>query len=491
MVRALLILIAIVVAAWGFVWLADHPGAVELDWGGYHIETSAAFLAAALAGLALVVALIIWGLVTLLRAPRKIARAQADRARRKGYEALTRGMVAVAAGDTAGAQKQVQKAEVLLHEPPLTMLLSAQAAQLAGDEKVATKYFKAMLETKDTEFLGVRGLLSQAMKDGDHELALNLAERAHRLRPDSDWVNTSLFDLQVRAGKWGDAEGTVGGAVKHKLLDAPTSQRRQALLNYELSLKASADGQVAEAIKRARRATEQAPDFVPAAVRHAQLLLDEGKVRKVATAIEGAWGRIPRADFLPIYVEAKKAEDKLQKVRAAQKLAKSNPDHAESHLTIARAALDAELWGEARKHLTPLSQENPPARVCRLMAELEEAEHGNTELARAWLVRATMAEPDPAWICGSCGAVVADWTPTCGKCQSFDSLSWRAPAVVLPLAAMEMPTAALAAPQANGEEAADEDTAEVTPAAALEHGEASGDVSLTSPAEPVKEGSGA
>jgi hypothetical protein len=43
-------------------------------------------------------------------------------------------MVAVAAGDAAEAGRQAKRADALLGDPPLTMLLSAQAAQLNGDD---------------------------------------------------------------------------------------------------------------------------------------------------------------------------------------------------------------------------------------------------------------------------------------------------------------------------------------------------------------------
>jgi HemY protein len=49
------------------------------------------------------------------------------------------------------------------------------------------------------------------------------------------------------------------------------------------------------------------------------------------------------------------------------------------------------------------------------------------EASRAWLARAVTAPPDPAWVCGSCGARAASWRPRCGNCESFDTLAWTAP----------------------------------------------------------------
>src|SRR5262249_57792128 len=100
--------------------------------------------------------------------PRRCARGGADNRRRKAYRALTQGMVAVAAGDAGEARRQAKLAGTLLNDPPLTLLLAAQAAQLDGDERAAEKYFRAMLDRPETAFLGLRGLLMQSLKAGNN-----------------------------------------------------------------------------------------------------------------------------------------------------------------------------------------------------------------------------------------------------------------------------------------------------------------------------------
>src|ERR687888_327363 len=69
-------------------------------------------------------------------------------------------------GDAVEAQRQAKQAGDLLNDPPLTLLLEAQAAQLGGDEKAATRYFRAMLDHPEASFLGLRGLLMQSLKTG-------------------------------------------------------------------------------------------------------------------------------------------------------------------------------------------------------------------------------------------------------------------------------------------------------------------------------------
>src|SRR6185312_9115021 len=119
----------------------------------------------------------------IMGAPGALLEGWGESRRRRGYRELTQGLAAVAAGDGVEAQKHARKAERLLAEPSLTLLLSAQAAQLADDRVAANRAFTAMLDDQQTAFLGLRGLITQALRDGDQAKALGFAKRAFELRP--------------------------------------------------------------------------------------------------------------------------------------------------------------------------------------------------------------------------------------------------------------------------------------------------------------------
>lgn len=437
MFRALrfLVLLALLIAA--VLWLTDSPGEIRAQWRGYEVHTSAALMFAVVALLMIVSAGVYRAWVALRHTPGTIAAAWRERRRRRGYEALTRGMVAVAAGDPAEAQKHSKRAEVLLNEPPLTMLLSAQAAQLGGDDKAAEGFFKAMSERPETEFLGLRGLLSQALNKGDRERALDLARRAYRLRPASEWVAATLFDLQAQSGQWLDASVTNDELGRRRLVDRATADRRKGVLAFEQARQARANGDPAAEFKHLRQAHDLAPDLIPAAARLAHLLAADGKERRAVGLIEKAWITVPHPDLARVYLTARRADDALAAVKAMERLARANPDHPESHLALAQAALDAALWGEARKHLDLVlgaaAHDGYAGRALRMLAAVEEGEAENPAQAREWLLRAAMADPDNAWVCGTCGNAAADWTVTCSNCGQFDGYSWRTPPHAGPL----------------------------------------------------------
>ena len=456
MLRAFKFLIVIALLAFASAWLADHPGRVSLTWENWRVDTSVGLMVSIVAVMAIAAALIYRFWLSLRRAPASIKNALHERRRRRGYEALTRGMVAVAAGDAPEASKQVKRADVLLGDPALTLLLSAQAAQLTGDETAATRFFEAMRERPETEFLGLRGLLNQALKQGDGAAALGLAHQAHRLNPKSRWVGSTLLGLEVRQGQWQDAALTLKSAVKNKAVDPVRGRRQGGVLALQLSFEAERDGDAAAALKQARRAVDLAPTLVPAAVRLARLQAGAGKAKQAEATLEAAWGRSPHSDLVAAYLDSARSAgsiDPIENVKAVQRLIGKDAEHQESRLALAEVALAAELWGEARKQLELLVETGAPARVCRMMAQLEEREGGDAAAAHDWLMRASMAPPDPTWVCNDCHATARRWTACCEHCSSFDSLRWEVTGGE-PLAAIgsasELPSTAarLASPQA-------------------------------------------
>lgn len=448
MIRALKAIVVIAVLVAASVYIADRPGSVAITWQGWQAETSVAVLvlATVVVGFA---AAVLYNLARfIVRGPRAWLEQRRERRRRDGYRALTQGMVAVAAGDAEEAQKLARKADALLAEPPLTLLLSAQAAQLNGDESAAARYFNAMLERPETEFLGLRGLIMQALKAGDDATALKLAERARVLRPRTPWVLQSLLELQARAGQWPAAEATLAEAARRKTLPAPQNRHRQAVLLHEHAATAEAENRPGEAIRLEAKAHGLAPHFAPIVFRYANMLNVRGRNRRARRIIETAWRAAPQPLLAASYRALYADEPPLLRLKRLERLAAFRPSHVESHLMLAAAALEARLWGEARRHLAAAGAEdadNAPPRLCRMMAELEEAEHGDLAASRAWLARATTATaPDPAWVCESCGAETATWTAVCGNCRGFATLAWSETA--RPGARRALPAMTAAAP---------------------------------------------
>jgi HemY protein len=449
-----LILAALVAAA---VYFADRPGQVEIVWQGWLVGTSVGVLAAVVVLIGSAVALLFWLVSRIVHSPRAFLRRRRERRRRAGYRALTRGMVAVAAGDPQEARRCARRADALLADPPLTLLLSAQAAQLEGDDSAAKRFFTAMLDRSETEFLGLRGLLNQALRDSDQKTALRLTERAAVLHPDTAWVIESLFDLEVRQGLWEAAQQSLGRAAKSGIISRERARHHRGVILYELSVAALANGDRRRGMNLAAQAPNLAPDLAALTAHYARLLLEARRTGPAAKAIEAGWRTTPHPELAQLYRRLCDGDTPLARFKCFERLAAQNPDAREGHLVLAEAALDAQLWGEARRHLDqallapappvmamPANSHSPPPaaaqrtenegligptpRLCLLMARLDEAEHGSTAGMRVWLDRAVTAMPDPRYMCASCGAETQEWRSLCRRCGGFDNLAWRTPA---------------------------------------------------------------
>ena len=455
MARALAVFILLGLGALLAAWLADHPGDVAIDWQGWRLETSVAVAAVALAllsvGLAAGYRFWLW----LRRAPAGITRARAAGRERRGYDALAEGLVAVAAGDVAESRRLASRTEVLLGRPPLALLLSAQSAQLSGDEVATEHHFKAMLERPETEFLGLRGLLVQARRQADRQAALKYARRAHALKPGSPWLLDTLCALQAAAGLWGEAETTLAAAQRQQALDPAQGRRRRAVTLLGQAQEAERGGQAGRAAKLAGAAHQAAPELVPAALMAARLTAAAGRARKAAKTLERSWRETPHPELCATWLALWPGDDAARRLRRFRRLEAARPEHFECRLALAGLLVAARHFEQARQELAPLlgpADDLPEARVCRLMADLEEAENGQSEVVRDWLLKTEAAPPEATWGCRGCGRAVAEWTPNCGHCGAFDSLHWAPPGAHRELAEASPagpPPAATIAPAAN------------------------------------------
>jgi HemY protein len=295
---------------------------------------------------------------------------------------------------------------------------------------VARQRYTALLGAKEGAFLGLRGLIGQALRAGDSEGALRLAARAQELRPNAGWAFETLFALQTRVGRWEAARDTLAAAVRRHLLPQARAEHHRGVILYELSRATEGEGDARRALTLAGSAATLVADVAAPAVRYARLLIADGRQRAARRVVEAAWRTAPHPDLARIWGELGSSQPALGLVGWFERLAACNPASPESALALAEATLAAQLWGETRRHLGQVIEGAPEAatpRVCRLMAQLEDSEHPGQGRGRDWLDRALVAPPDPGYLCARCGAGNAEWRALCVHCQGFDTLAWRMP----------------------------------------------------------------
>lgn len=397
-------------------------GEVRLVWLGYELTTSMPFLLLVLLVIAIGMAYCMRFLSAVLGLRRWFAHYRQRRRYARGHTALSRGLVAVAAGDAGRARREATRAGDLLQDQSLVLLLAAQADQLDGNEEAARGKFERMAARDDTAFLGIRGLLGMALRRGDETTALDLARRAYELQSSTPWIQQVLFELQVRHGLWKDAQSTLTRATRQGVVPPEDAARKTAVLLLQRADQADSQGRRQDALHLMRDAHAKAPTLVPVVTRFAETLIASGNSRKAIKLIEQAWSAQPSADLAAVYRRTRTGP--IAAVKALQRLVRIRPDHPEGRLALAEAAIEARDWTEARAQLRTAAELEPApsGRLCTLMARLEEGENGDTGAAKDWLLRANAARFFTVWECSQCGAVSESWEALCGSCGAFDSL---------------------------------------------------------------------
>ncbi len=431
MLRILIFLAIVFLLGLGFSWVADNPGLVTITLpgqgeGAVGRQFEVSFLLAMVALVSFIAFIMIsWAIIrSIWNSPVIFARWRKGRRMERGYSALSRGMVAAAAGDAASARKLVRESGKLLSNEPMVELLDSQTALLEDKHDVAQVKFESMLAKPETRLLGLRGLYVEAERQGAKEAAAHYAERAMELAPDAPWAGTALLRHQSTSGDWEGALKTLEANRWSNKLTRDENNRLKAVLQTAQAMSVE-NSNPDQARKLALSAHKLAPSLVPAAVIAARLSSRLGDLRKASKVLETTWKIEPHPEIADAYVHVRSGDSAVDRMKRARLLAAKRENHVEGKFAIAEAAIDAKDWASAREALASILRSKPTERACLLMADIEEAEHGDRGRMRDWLSRAVRAPRDPAWTAD--GYVSEHWAPISPISGKLDAFEWKVP----------------------------------------------------------------
>ncbi|MCF6232433.1 MAG: heme biosynthesis protein HemY [Rhodobacteraceae bacterium] len=433
LIKILAFVALIAVLAEGAGHLMESSGGIQITVAG--TEYTLAPLQSVIAGLALLVVVwVILKLLSLLVATLRflngdetaISRYFDKNRERRGYQALADGLMALASGEGRLAMSKAAKAEKYLGKPELTNLLTAQAAELAGDTQKATEAYRMLIATNATRFVGVRGIMKQKLAAGESDTARKLAEKAHAMKPKHPEIQDVLLRLQAQAQDWAGARNTLSAKLKSGSLPRDVYRRRDAVLALSEARDIVDEGKSVESREKAIEANRQSPDLVPAAALAARGYIDAGKPRLATRVLKKAWEAQPHPDLAAAFAAIVPDETPEQRVKRFEVLTRIHPEHVETRLVQAELLIVAADFPEARRVLGGLTDKGD-ARAFTLMAAVERGEGGSDAVVQGWLAKALGAARGPQWVCDNCQSIHREWVPVCTRCDSFDTLSWKTP----------------------------------------------------------------
>lgn len=414
------------------IGLADQPGTAHIVWHDTVIDTSAAFLAFCVAAIAYAFHLLLRLFDFLRRGPTLWRMGRAIDKIRQSQKNITLGLIALAAGNATEAGRLAVAARKS-GDPSITsrwlqaitsQWLQAEAARLAGDHHTAHGLYAELVRDRDAAVLGYRGLIMAAKRADDWQQVDQLADALAAVKPDTPWLNLIRLQSAVRRGAWDAAETALKAVRKTRLLDVPTARQTTAAVRLAVARAAFINGDADQALRAAEQATQQAPDWLPATIGLAQALTALKHHRTAKRLIERSWMTMPHPQLAEIFTTH--AATPLDAFKLIEGLCRKNENAPASRLALAEAALAAQIWGEARRHLmASVNDRTATQTTYRLLGQLEQREHGDDRAAAAWILRMQAAPHDVVWLCRACYGRHEAWQPNCGHCGSFNRINWQ------------------------------------------------------------------
>ena len=223
-------------------------------------------------------------------------------------------------------------------------------------------------------------------------------------------------------------KGIFPGVEKVKITKYLTKQRwarHQAML-YWLKLQDSKLLSVSEKEKLYLKVFEIAPDWTANVQQLVEHYLHHRAFSKAQKILMDAFKQYPHRILGDLWNEVFHEMEPVDRYRTMEKLIANQADHPESQISLARGAMKAQLWGQAKEHLDHLLSHGYTRTGCTLMAELMEQQYpGKFDLAREWWQRALQHSEDYEWQCNSCYSHFANWQLICSHCQAIDQVHWQ------------------------------------------------------------------
>ncbi|MDA9053292.1 heme biosynthesis protein HemY [Planktomarina temperata] len=434
LIKILSFVAIVMLISFGAGRLMEAQGGVMIQYAG--LELSFGALQAALLVLGLLVSFwlvlkllgLVVALLRFINGDETALSRYFDRNReRRGFEALSDGLMALASGDGRDAMAKARKADRLLNRPDLTNLIMAQAAVANGDRQTAKATYKKLLKDPKTRFVGTYGLLQQHLQDGDTEVALKLAEHAFALKPRHGETQDVLLKLQAGQEDWRGVRTTLTAKLKHGTLPKDVHKRRDAVFALSQSRDLRAEGKLEEAQIYAVEANRLAPGLVPAALLSAEGHREQKNVKQASRILCAAWQLAPHPDLAAGFAALAPDEASAARLKRFGQFTKGTESHPETKMLMAELYVAMADFDAARQALGDLAKTDPTMRALTILAAIERGDGADDQSVRRLLTQAISAQRDPQWICDNCGHVHHDWEPVCLNCEAIDSIAWKRP----------------------------------------------------------------
>ena len=387
------------------VWLSNYPGEVKILWRDYFIETSFTLYI-------LILVFFSFCLSFLYLLYKKIIGFPENYKLRKNtqkLEIIGNSLNEIIKSINSGDNKKIDLGARIIKKQIGNNLFStyvlSQSAISNNDYLKAKKYMKMLLKEKEGKFIGLKGLSLIALKENSMKEAQYYLEESLKIEPDNLWSLDKLSLLLARSNEWEKAA---------KLLESVKIKKNEKVIENRANFLMQAGAHPLEVWKVSK-------NIIPIVIKIIRYYIDEGKERKAYEVLAQSWQKLQYVGMVKEFVCIKEPDIKvsLRRFKLVLKALKPSLESDETKLGLAIAAFHASLWGETKKYLENIKQENWDSRIIKLWRKLE----NNSD--RLEIPRMPVNIKDtPQWVCKNCEKLTNSWSIKCENCKEIGQVIW-------------------------------------------------------------------
>lgn len=344
------LLIALIAAVTLGLVLVREPGYVLIGYGAWTLETTASLLLFTLflgfAGLYLLLRFF----ASLRRAPQRLRHWEQRRKSLRARNNLKRGLIELAEGNWAAAEKRLLKHADDSETPLLNHLAAARAAQQQGAHERRDHYLRLAHQGMPDADIAV-GLTQAELQIAHRQMEQALATLTHlrTLAPRHGYVLKMLMHLYERLQDWEHLRDLLPELRKRGVLEDAAADQLEVRLHCEL-LAQAARGRDAEMLRdawnRVPRRLLHNSDLVFAYATQLHVLGDDVAAEDLLRiTLKKTW------DDRLVDLYGRLKGDVMRQLNSGEEWLRSHDRNPVLLLALGRLAMRNSLWGKARGYL--------------------------------------------------------------------------------------------------------------------------------------------
>jgi HemY protein len=354
----IIVVVALILSAFGAHFLLADPGYVVINFRGYMIEMSVPVLA----GLAIALVVAVWLIRKIIVAPRRLGEAAGRYRSARSGQKLTRGLIAVAEGNLSRGERLLGRAASTSDSPLFNYLQAARAAHLQGKDERRDEWLR--MAYQDAPEAANAVLLTQAefqLDRGQYEQALATLRRVEEDTRNHAQALALMARLYFRLEDW-DALAELLPRLR-KNAQVPSEQLdRWTVHVHRVALDKAADIDVLDhdwsaVPKKLKSDAALLEAYYRGLMR---VGLHERAEKELASRLKSNWE--PALVRLFGLLES---GDTTRQLKKAEGWLRNRGEDTDLLLAAARLCLRNQLWGKARSYLETVISLRPSPEAYR------------------------------------------------------------------------------------------------------------------------------